>query len=95
MVALIEFAEAGNGARRVGTATALCGGSEKPALRAGMGSGGERRIDVARACGYQDGSAITHILKRLQTEAMTKPASAARMSRLESEMDHTPSCFKS
>jgi hypothetical protein len=57
--------------------------------------GGERRVDVARACGYKDGSAITHILKRLRTEARTKPASAARMSRLESEMDHTLSCFKS
>jgi hypothetical protein len=27
--------------------------------------GGERRVDVARAYGYKDGSAITHLLKRL------------------------------
>jgi putative transposase len=31
--------------------------------------GGERRVDVGQALGYKDGSAITHILKRLQARA--------------------------
>jgi putative transposase len=31
--------------------------------------GGERRIDVARSYGYADGSAVTHLLKRLKKEA--------------------------
>ncbi len=57
--------------------------------------GGERRIDVARAYGYKDGSAVTQILKRLQAEAASKPALAARMSRLESEIDHVLSSVKS
>jgi putative transposase len=48
--------------------------------------GGERRIDVARAYGYKDGSAITQILKRLQKETKSKPALARRMSRLETEI---------
>jgi REP element-mobilizing transposase RayT len=57
--------------------------------------GGERRIDIARACGYKDGSAITQMLKRLQTEAGSKPALARRISRLKTEFDHILSCVKS
>jgi hypothetical protein len=45
--------------------------------------GGERRVDVARACGYKDGSAITQILKRLGNE----PSMAARKSGLQAEFD--------
>ena len=56
--------------------------------------GGERRIDIARACGYKDGSAITHILNRLQTEARSKPATARRMSRLETEIKPIVASFK-
>ena len=57
--------------------------------------GGERRIDVARAYGYKDGSAITQMLKRLQNAARSKPAMAGRMSRLESEIEHMLSRIKS
>lgn len=56
--------------------------------------GGERRIDIARACGYKDGSAITHILNRLQTEARSKPPTARRMSRLETEIEPILASFK-
>jgi hypothetical protein len=56
--------------------------------------GGERRIDVARASGYKDGSAITQFLKRLRNEAQSKPSIATRMARVETEMDSIPSIFK-
>jgi len=36
--------------------------------------GGEKRIDVARSFGYKDGSAITQILKRLETRLMQEPS---------------------
>lgn len=41
--------------------------------------GGERRIDVARAYGYRDGSAITQILRRLEQSVSEDKALAARM----------------
>jgi hypothetical protein len=56
--------------------------------------GGERRIDIARAYGYKDGSAITQMLKRLQQEAGSKSAMAQRMSRLETEIDPILSSVK-
>ena len=31
--------------------------------------GGELRVDVAREFGYRDGSAVTQLIKRLDTEA--------------------------
>jgi len=57
--------------------------------------GGERRIDIARAYGYKDGSAITQILKRLQIGAKSDPDVVARMSRLEAEIEAIPSRVKS
>ena len=57
--------------------------------------GGERRVDIARAYGYKDGSAITQILKRLRTTGQPAPATTARMSLLETEMGSILSCFKS
>jgi hypothetical protein len=50
---------------------------------------------VARACGYKDGGAITHILNRLQTDAQKTPAISSQMARLESEFNHILSSFKS
>jgi REP element-mobilizing transposase RayT len=50
--------------------------------------GGERRIDVARAFGYKDGSAITQILKRLRNQAQSDPVTAARICSLEVEFTH-------
>ena len=47
----------------------------------------ERRIDIARAYGYEDGSAITQRLKRLENEDRSKPALAGRMARVEGEGD--------
>jgi hypothetical protein len=44
--------------------------------------GAERRIDVARAYGYKDGSAITQILKRLEHDTKTKSEKQLRMSKL-------------
>lgn len=31
--------------------------------------GGQRRVDVARKFGYKDGSAVTHIINRLEKKA--------------------------
>jgi REP element-mobilizing transposase RayT len=56
--------------------------------------GGERRIDAARACGYKDGSAITHLLARLQTDAQTHPTIPAQMARLETNFHRILSSFK-
>lgn len=47
--------------------------------------GGERRIDVARSCGYKDGSAITQILKRLERQAQTDRSLGAEFSNLRKE----------
>ena len=57
--------------------------------------GGERRIDVARACGYKDGSAITQILKRLEAAALQTPAPQARMARLRQAFSRRVSSVKS
>jgi hypothetical protein len=56
--------------------------------------GGERRVDVARAYGYKDGSAITHILKKLESRRASNPAIAACLSSMEREIEKRPSCFK-
>jgi putative transposase len=57
--------------------------------------GAERRIDVARAVGYKDGSAITHQIKRLEADVATQPAVATRMARLRRTFAKTLSSFKS
>ena len=49
--------------------------------------GGERRVDVARDCGYRDGSGVTQLIKRLEAEAAQDPSLARRMENL--------SCVKS
>jgi len=38
--------------------------------------GGEKRVDVARSLGYKNGSAITHILKRLDKQCKDEPTVA-------------------
>ena len=55
---------------------------------------GKRRIDIARACGYKDGSAITQILKRLRARAQSNPALSKRLSRIEAEFNRTLSSVK-
>ena len=51
-------------------------GKERPLLvRARLCPGGERRIDVAQAYGYKDGSAATHILKKSESQRQSNPAS--------------------
>jgi hypothetical protein len=53
--------------------------------------GGERRVDVARAYGYKDGSAITHLLKRsAENEAVQRLLTA-----LEAEYANRVSSVKS
>jgi len=52
--------------------------------------GGERRIDIARARGYGDGSAITQILKRLRNRVEANPAISRRLSRIEVEFNRVP-----
>ena len=91
----VSRAERGN--RRTLTAAALAGKQPERAWQVWIRVhlGGERRIDAARACGYKDGSAVTHTLKRLQTKARSTTALAARMSRLESEIEQVLSSFKS
>ena len=56
--------------------------------------GGERRVDVARAYGYKDGSAVTQILKRLSTQAADEPKYAAQMSKLRTDFELDLSSFK-
>jgi len=46
-------------------------------LRVRLGT--ERRIDVARAFGYRDGSAITQIIKCREAEAAAQPELSGRM----------------
>jgi hypothetical protein len=53
--------------------------------------GGERRVDVARAYGYKDGSAITHLLKRLAANEAVR----RRLTALEAEHVNRASSFKS
>jgi len=57
----------------------------------------ERRIDIARAYGYKNGSAITQIqtLKRLPPEPNSKSETPERISRLEAELNPTLSAFRS
>jgi hypothetical protein len=49
--------------------------------------GGERRVDVARDYGYRDGSGVTQLIKRLETEAAQDPSLARKLDNL--------SCVKS
>lgn len=49
--------------------------------------GGERRVAVARDNGYRDGSGVTHLIKRLETEAAQDPSPARKLENL--------SCVKS
>jgi len=55
---------------------------------------GERRIDIAQACGYGDGSAITQILKRLGIRAQSNPAIRKRLSCIEAEFNRILSCVR-
>ena len=48
---------------------------------------GKRRIDAAREYGYKDGSAVTHILKKLESQRESNPAIAARISCMEREIE--------
>ena len=56
--------------------------------------GGERRIDIARVCGYGDGSDITQILKRPQKRAESNRAISRRLSRIEVEFNRSLSCVR-
>ena len=57
--------------------------------------GAERRVDAARAYGYKDGSAITHVLKRLEAEARPRSSAATRMAELRRRMESCLSAFRS
>ena len=48
--------------------------------------GGERRIDLARSCGYADGSAVTQLLKRLEQAAANPGPLRKAMDRYTREM---------
>jgi hypothetical protein len=93
-------AHAEDGTRRIAAAAGLAARQpEQPwqvwQVWVRMHLGGERRIDIARACGYKDGSTITQILKRVQSRARSKPAPLRRISRLQAELDHILSSFDS
>jgi len=83
--------------RRMAAAKSIASRQPEPTWRVWVRVrlGGERRIDAARSCGYKDGSAVTHILNRLQKQSQSKPSVAARMARLESEISQLLSRFKS
>ena len=57
--------------------------------------GAERRVDVGRSMGYKDGSAITHLLQRLDEQIAKAPHLASRRKALEAEFNRIVSCFKS
>jgi hypothetical protein len=57
--------------------------------------GGERRIDIARAYGYKDESAITQILKRLERCSQAEPAVRAQRTILKAEHEKRMSRIKS
>ena len=57
--------------------------------------GGERRIDVARAYGYSDGSAITQLLKRVEQFAKEDTVLALQMKELRRECAQLTSSVKS
>jgi hypothetical protein len=61
--------------------------------RARLGS--EKRIDVARADGYKDGSAFSQIIKRLEAEAADRRELGARISRLQAAFEEQMSSVKS
>lgn len=45
--------------------------------------GGQRLVDVARECGYRDGSGVHRILQRLEARADGDPSLAAKLKRLQ------------
>jgi hypothetical protein len=57
--------------------------------------GGERHVDIARALDYKDGSAISHILKRLESSSEDAPAITQRIFALTKQFESLLSCFKS
>jgi hypothetical protein len=57
--------------------------------------GAERRVDVGKSMGYKDGSAITHLLQRLDEQIAKAPHLASRRKALEAEFNRIVSCFKS
>jgi len=56
--------------------------------------GGERRIDVARAFGYKDGSAITQMLKRLERRILRERPARRRARELRAAHEHAVSSVK-
>jgi len=59
--------------------------------RRGCWRGGERGIDIARQLAYKDGSAIPHLLTRLDSEVPGKRALAQGISALDREFKCIPS----
>ena len=57
--------------------------------------GGERNIDIAHELGYRDGSAITHLLNRLENQASKDPVFARRQASLRTQFESSPSGVKS
>jgi len=55
--------------------------------------GGERKVEVARSYGYRDGSAVTHILKRLAWAAKTTPVLQTQMTELKTQHERILSSF--
>jgi REP element-mobilizing transposase RayT len=90
-------ARAERGEHRVAAAQALAEAETERRwqvwIRVRLGS--ERRIDVARAYGYKDGSAISQIIKRLEAEAAVRRELAARIARLQAAFEQQMSSVKS
>jgi hypothetical protein len=57
--------------------------------------GSEKRIDVARAYGYKDGSAISQIIKRLEAEDAVRRELGVRISRLQAAFEQQMSSVDS
>ena len=90
-------ARAESGEQRIAAAQALAEAETERRwqvwIRVRLGS--ERRIDVARAYGYKDGSAISQIIKRLEAEAAVRRELAARIARLQAAFEQQMSSVKS
>jgi hypothetical protein len=86
-------ARAESGGKRRAAAQALAGREKEQRLQIWIRVrlGGERRVDVARSYGYKDGSAITHLLKRLAANEAVR----RRLTALEAEHAKCASSVKS
>jgi hypothetical protein len=70
-------------------------GNESPVPRAWPAVGTERQMDAAKKYGYKDGSAITQIIKHLQTRVAAGRSLRTQLANLQTAFTREMSCVKS